>query len=218
MDMSAAHAASQPSKGMKVLLAIAVLVAWYSLIMQWVLIFENRQLDYFRTFLRYFSFFTILTNLLTAIYYSARLLFPSSQPSSYFARNNVSSSITAYMIFVGLAYTFLLRHLWNPQGQQLIVDELLHTVNPLLILVFWLIYVPRAGSRWFDFLPWLVYPAGYLVYALLVSPLITLYPYPFLDVVKLGIVQVLKNSVGLLAAFSALSLILIAIDRGLKRA
>jgi len=216
--MSAAHAASQPSKGMKVFLAIAVLVAWYSLIMQWVLIFENRQLDYFRTFLRYFSFFTILTNLLTAIYYSTRLLFPISQPSSYFTRNNVSSSITAYMLFVGLSYTFLLRHLWNPQGQQLIVDELLHTVNPLLILFFWLLYVPKAGFRWFDFLPWLVYPAGYFVYALLVSPIITRYPYPFLDVVKLGIVQVVKNSVGLLVGFSALSLILIAIDRGLKRA
>jgi len=215
--MTAAHAASQPSKGMKVFLAIAVLVAWYSLIMQWVLIFENRQLDYFRTFLRYFSFFTILTNLLTAIYYSTRLLFPISQPSSYFARNNVSSSITAYMLFVGLSYTFLLRHLWNPQGQQLIVDELLHTVNPLLILFFWLLYVPKAGFRWFDFLPWLVYPAGYFVYALLVSPIITRYPYPFLDVVKLGIVQVVKNSVGLLVGFSALSLILIAIDRGLKR-
>jgi len=216
--MSAAHAPSQPKKGMKVFWAIAVLIVWYSLIMQLILLIETRELDYFRTVLRYFSFFTILTNLLTAIYYSTRLLFPRSQPSSYFARNTVSTSITAYMLFVGLAYTFLLRHLWNPQGQQLVVDELLHTVNPLLILFFWLLYVPKAGFRWFDFLPWLVYPAGYLVYGLLVSPLITLYPYPFVDVVKLGIVQVLKNSVGLLVCFSALSLILIAIDRGLKRA
>jgi len=216
--MSAADTIGQPRKGMNVFLAIAVLIAWYSLIMQWVLLIESRQLDYFREFLRYFSFFTILTNLLTAIYYSTRLLFPRSQPSSYFARNNVSTSITAYMLFVGLAYTFLLRHLWNPQGHQLVVDELLHTVNPLLILLFWLIYVPKAGFRWFDFLPWLVYPAGYFVYALLVSPIITHYPYPFIDVGKLGIVQVMKNSVELLVCFSALSLIFIAIDRGLKRA
>ena len=37
-----------------------------------------------------------------------------------------------YIAIVGITYSLLLRHMWNPQGTQKIADVLLHDVVPVL--------------------------------------------------------------------------------------
>jgi len=52
-----------------------------------------------------------------------------------FFEAGVITAITVYITIVGLVYNVILRFLWKPEGLQFIVDELLHTVIPLLLLV-----------------------------------------------------------------------------------
>jgi hypothetical protein len=47
--------------------------------------------------------------------------------------------------------------------------------------------------------------------------LLAVYPYPFIDVDKLGYPQVFVNAAGLLAGFVVIALLLMGIDRQLGR-
>jgi hypothetical protein len=88
---------------------------------------------------------------------------------------------------------------------QKVADELLHSVNPILVLIFWFLYEKKDSICW-NLLPyWLLYPLIYLVYILTRGHLSGSYPYPFVNVTELGMKQVLVNSFFLLLVFLGLS-------------
>ena len=84
-------------------------------------------------------------------------------------------------------YNLVLRFLWDPQGWQLVADELLHTVIPLLFLLYWFLFVKRRNLYWKDAFLWLIYPFVYLLYVFFRGAITGLYPYPFIDVPALDI-------------------------------
>ena len=165
----------------------------------------------------FLSFFTVLTNILAALALSASLRPEMAGIHPFFSRPSVVSAIAAYIALVGLAYSLLLRHLWQPQGWQLVADRLLHDVMPVLFLLYWWLFVPKAFLRWRDILGWALFPVLYLVYALLRGAAFGLYPYPFIDAAQLGYAQVCLNSVGILIGFVAIALLLIVLDRSKAR-
>jgi hypothetical protein len=151
--------------------------------------------------IRYFSFFTILTNILVAV----ALTWPQ--------RPAVAAAIAASISLVCIVYNLLLRHLWHPTGLQLIADELLHVVMPVVFVVYWLVFTPKSHLRWRYVAWWALYPIVYLWLVLARGAVSGFYPYPFIDVSSLGYTRALLNSVGVLAAFASLGLLAIAIDR-----
>ncbi len=64
---------------------------------------------------------------------------------------------------------------------------------------------------------WLIYPAVYVVYALLKASSTGRYPYPFLDVDRLGSKAVLFNTIGLTIAFWIMGELFVAADKFLAR-
>jgi hypothetical protein len=79
----------------------------------------------------YFSFYTILTNLIVAVGLTCSLLLADSRCGSFFSSPVLVSGTALYTAIVGALYSFLLRHLWNPEGSQKLADVLLHDVVPL---------------------------------------------------------------------------------------
>ena len=79
---------------------------------------------------------------------------------------------------------------------------LLHIVVPVLVIVDWLVVGrSRRHVRWWQPLVWLIYPAAYVVVALLVlNRAGRRAPYYFLDPESVGMLVVVVN-IGLLAAF-----------------
>jgi hypothetical protein len=106
-----------------------------------------------------------------------------------------------------------LRNLWHPEGLQLVVDELLHSVIPVLFLLYWLIFVPKGLLQWKNVFSWLIYPVVYIVFVLLRGKSSRFYPYPLINVNDLGYSKVLLNCCGLFIAFLLLSLLFIAIAK-----
>lgn len=200
-------------KGAKLLLGAICLLGWFALIGQFYLIILNRGTSIPEIVIRYFSYFTILTNILVAICCTILLTNRNSKIKSFFLRQNTLTAITVYITIVGLVYNFILRFLWNPQGLQRIVDELLHSVIPLLFIVFWLLIVPKGKLYWKSVLAWLLYPLIYLVFVLLRGIPSSFYPYPFIDVKKIGYPQTFINSSGMLLAFLAISILFLIANR-----
>lgn len=175
--------------------AIAI-ITWFALMLQLYVLLNNGG-----SILNYFSYFTILTNLLVAISFTV--------PSPFFSKPEVRAGITLYIAIVGMVYSLLLRHLWKPAGWQLVADTLLHDVVPLLAVLYWILFVPKGKLKWVHALQWLIYPTCYLIYTLLRG----VYPYPFIDIDQLGVEQAVLNMIYLGIAFVVLGFGLVGIDR-----
>jgi hypothetical protein len=161
----------------------------------------------------YLGFFTILTNLIVCVSLTAPLLAPGSAWGKYFTRADVMAAVTTSIVFVGIAYYLLLRNVWNPQGLHLVANGLLHYITPIGVLIFWWLSAPKATLRWAHPFWWGLYPASYLVYALIRGAIIDSYPYGFIDAGKLGYQRTFVNGIGLLVAFFAVGLVLLALSR-----
>jgi hypothetical protein len=57
----------------------------------------------------------------------------------------------------------------------------LHYTMPTVIVIDWLVDLPKNRVSLRESLIWLAFPLLYLVYSLLRGPLVDWYPYPFLD-------------------------------------
>lgn len=201
------------SKNSKWVALIIVVLGWFALITQFYLIILNRVTTVGETIIRYFSFFTILTNLLVALSFTFLLWGPKSGIGIFLSKPKSLTAITVYILIVGLVYNAILRFLWEPKGLQLIVDEILHTVIPVLCVFFWWKYVNPKKLKWKDAFPWLIYPLLYIFLILIRGDISGFYPYPFIDVNTIGYNSVLINSAILAVCFLVFSFLFIAIGK-----
>ena len=187
-----------PSKRLWILSLMGALVGWFALGLQFYVLRMQRDLSLFDSFVLYFSFFTILTNLLAALTYTAGLI---TQRSSFFRQNATKTAIAACITVVGLVYQLVLRSLWTPTGWHQVADELLHSFLPLYFLVFWWLTLDGQTLSWRKVWPWLLYPFGYLIAVMIRGQITGEYPYPFLNVGQQGWARVGWNCLVLLGVF-----------------
>ncbi|WP_321910002.1 MULTISPECIES: Pr6Pr family membrane protein [unclassified Paraburkholderia] len=197
------------------LAGVIALLAWGALAAQTDITIERmvlRGFDTFEAIGRLSAYLTNLTVLLVALTFTCIALRLRAWPARFFRAPGTVSAVTVYIVFVGIAYNVLLRHLWTPHGYRALLNESLHTLIPLLCAAYWLLFVPRLtlGAR--DRLAWLVYPLGYLAITFWRGSETDFYPYPFIDVGQLGYAHVLVNSALLLAAFMVLMALFVAIN------
>ncbi|MBL7746474.1 MAG: Pr6Pr family membrane protein [Chitinophagaceae bacterium] len=210
-----------PTAGRKAATAILAVITWFALALQLKLSVESTPTTGFtatKTVINFFSYFTILSNLLVALTLTIPLLSPHSTIGRFFSHPRVSSGIAVYIFIVGLVYNLVLRSIWSPAGWQLAADNLLHVVVPLAYVVLWAVITPRHVLYWKDLLPWLFFPALYLAYSLARGPVAHWYPYPFVDVDKFGYGKVALNSFFVLIAIITVGAGVIALNRrGIKQ-
>lgn len=190
--------------------ALAAAVGWFAVGLQyWLVITGDAGPDPVNRTINFFSYFTILTNIIAATAMTASLL----APGSFLDRPSVRTAIATYIIIVGVVYHLILRDLWDPQGWQLVADVSLHYVTPVLFALDWLLFVPKRGVPWSTAVWALVYPLAYMGWTLWHGSWSGFYPYPFVDVSQIGLAKALQNAGGMTVAFLVLCLVLIGIGR-----
>lgn len=157
-------------------------------------------------------FFTILSNLLVAILFTGIAIDRGRYRSPF-----LIGGAAILMLLVGLVYALLLRGLIELSGGARLADILLHMVTPVLVPLYWLGFVPKGRLRWRDPWLWAVVPLLYLFYALLRGAVAGIYPYPFIDVARIGWAQTLTNAVAIGIAFVGAGFPLVILDRLLVR-
>ena len=161
------------------------------------------------------SYFTILTNLLVAIVCTACAL--RGTADTLLTRTSTQSATAVYIFVVGVTYSLLLRSVWEPTGINAVLNVILHDVTPIAFVLYWFFFVPKGTLRWSQPVYWLVYPLVYVIYSISRGAITGLYPYHFVDVTVLGYPRALTNTVLLLVGFWIVGLIVVAIDRLLRR-
>ena len=111
---------------------------------------------------------------------------------------------------IGITVTFvvvqlLLKGLVELDGADLLADNLLHVVVPVLAVIGWLVFGPRQRVRRSDLLPALVFPIAWLVYTLIRGEIVDWYPYPFLDAGEHGYASVAATCLGIAVLFIGLA-------------
>lgn len=150
----------------------------------------------------FFSFFTIQSNLIgAAVLLVAACLVPSETRTWSLIRGGAA----IYLVLTGVIYNTLLVDI-TEELQTTIpwVNDVLHKIMPIVMLID-LLLVPLAHRiRWREATVWALYPLAYFAYSLIRGPIVDWYPYPFLDPREDGgYLQVAGFSVVVLLGFLA---------------
>jgi hypothetical protein len=201
--------------------AVAAVVCWITLGLQLYLsltLAATNNVTPAQATVNFFSYFTVLINLVAAIAFTSRLLAPESKLYRLFTDPHIATAIAAYITIVAAVYSAVLRAVWEPTGLQRVVDIALHDVIPVAYIVFWLLFVRHGpGVRWSEPVRWLVVPLVYIAYTLVRGALTGWYPYDFLDIPAIGFNSVARVAVGLSVAFWAVGLCFVALNRRLSK-
>lgn len=201
----------------KPFLLIVALLEWFAVSTQFYFTISNRLQPLTKTLIRFFSYFTILTNLMIAIYCSVLLLKPLSKTGLFFSQQKNTTAVTVYIVIVEIIYNTVLRGLWKPEGLLRLVDELLHLIIPALFFVYWLAFTKKNFLKWKDAFAWLLYPLIYVIYILIRGNFSGFYPYPFIDMDKLGVAKTLVNAGFVTLLFLLISVMFIGLGKLINR-
>jgi len=138
---------------------------------------------------RYFSYFTIQANFLVAV--SMVFIVRDRLESQLFRVVRLAS-------LVGITVTGIVAAVALPPSPNytigsLICDRLLHIVVPVLTFAGWVVFGPRRVVRRDDLLPSLIWPVAWLAATLALGPVVSWYPYPFINVDQIGYARTLVN-------------------------
>lgn len=209
------------------LFGINALVAWSGVILQFIIttlgtypsdntvpsILGNNEQGALGRIFDYFTYFTILSNILVAVILTILFLNPNRDGRIF----RVLRLDTVLMITVtGVVYNLILAGDSSPQGLGAIANSIEHQITPVLTVLVWLIVGPRGWINPRVIALSFVLPIAWLVFALIRGAIIDAYPYPFVDVVTNGYGTVMINVVGIVVFALILNLIFWGLDRLLR--
>ncbi len=199
------------SGGTRSVAVIIALIVWVGLAVQFsAVIAQNGSVT--ETIWVLLRYFTITTNLLAAVALTGIAL---GKP--VFGSPTLLGGLTMSMVFVGLIYVLFLRGLLELSGGAELANFILHYVDPVLVLLFWLAFAPKGTLRNSDPLIWVIYPLAYGVYAVARGAVDGKYAYPFIDVAQIGWLKATINILLLAVAFLVAGFVMVWLDRILGR-
>jgi hypothetical protein len=141
--------------------------------------------------LRFFSYFTIQSNLLAAGIALSLLRTPD--------RDGRTWRVLRTAAIVGMTVTFVvymvaLRPIIHLRGFAKLTDIGFHYVAPVMTVGGWLWFGPWPRMDAATIVRHLIWPVAYLAYLLVLGATSGWYPYPFMNVSTLGYVRVIINA------------------------
>lgn len=138
-----------------------------------------------------------------------------------------SAAVMMAITVTMLVYLFVLVPSSFVQGSNYepfsLTDNLIHIIAPSLLILDWLIFVPKGRLLKSDPLRWVIIPFAYLIFALIYGGLGGTflegnhYPYPFLNVEEHGVGGVAAWIAGLTVALVGVGYLYYGLDRLLSR-
>ncbi|NKB92741.1 MAG: F420-dependent oxidoreductase [Candidatus Nanopelagicales bacterium] len=160
----------------------------------------------------YLSFFTIWSNIVVAIVAGYFVYRPRAAVPWF---RTLWLSALLMISATGLIYHFALADLVDTQGAAAVSNACNHILTPLAFVLSWLIAGPRGWISPKLIMASFILPLSWILLTLSRGAVIDAYPYPFVNVVKLGYGAVLTNLTVILLACCVLALLLWGIDKAM---
>lgn len=177
----------------------------------------------------FFVYYTHLSNLLILLYelaLGASGHDPHCGAFRWLSSPGVALSMTLCIYVTHLIYHFVLVPDARRRGQKFadfggsFGNLCVHYGTPWLVVMQWVLWGDKSGLTVLSAVWWLVLPLAYFAYAMLrartgkpIGHTRLLYPYPFMDLEKLGPKRFCLSVAAVLAAFFALGCIFVGLGR-----
>jgi hypothetical protein len=165
----------------------------------------------------FFSFFTTLTNLFSAIVLLAGAIYLIRRKEPTEAGEIIRGTAVAAIAAAGLAFSVLLSRI--DSGMVPWINFVVHYLTPVVMVLDWLIHPPKARLAPKHIGLWLIFPLAYLAYTIIRGAFINWYPYWFLNPSQSpgGWTGVLLISAGITLGFLVVSFALLWLGNKLSR-
>ena len=160
----------------------------------------------------YLSFFTIWSTIVVAIVAGYFVYQPRAASPRF---QTIWLSALLMISVTGLIYHFALADLVDTQGAAAVSNACNHILTPLAFVLAWLIVGPRGWISLKLIMASFILPLSWILLTLIRGAIVDAYPYPFVNVVKLGYGLVLMNLVVILLACCVLALLLWGVDKAM---
>jgi hypothetical protein len=187
--------------------ACVAILAWAGLVVQFAVSYQQTP-SILGVLWVIFAYFTIITNLLVAIVFTAIAL-DRATPGWVVAGTTLS------ILLVGITYSLLLHGTMELSAGSNVANVLLHFVTPVLVPLFWLLFTSKGSLTWSHPLVWAIYPLAYLAYDMVRGSVTGRFAYPFLNAAKIGWTQTCLNAFYIAIAFMMCGYLIVWIDRRL---
>ena len=162
--------------------------------------------------IRFFSYFTIQSNVLVAITATVLALRPAAAGRLFrVLRLNALFGITVTFVI----YYVLLRPIVDLDGVSKATDIGLHYVTPLMTVVGWFFVGPRPRIDENTLVLSMIWPTLYVLYTLAHGAASDWYPYPFIDVRRIGYLHALGNGLGVIVMLVGVAALFMYLDHRL---
>jgi hypothetical protein len=173
------------------------------------------------------SYFTVLSNLLCVVYFAADIIYilTNKENRKPYVWKPALKGITTMAITVTLLVAhFILGMRFTMADSMGMTLFVMHYAVPLITIADWLLFDPKGLMTFCSPLLWAIGPMVYFAFAMIAARIGdgigyggSRYPYPFLDVDKLGWGSVLLTVLALAAFFIALGYVWVLIDKSLAK-
>ena len=160
----------------------------------------------------YLSFFTIWSNIVVAIVAGYFVYQPRAASPRF---QTIWLSALLMISVTGLTYHFALADPLDTPDAAAVSNACNHILTPLAFVLAWLIVGPRGWISLKLIMASFILPLSWILLTLMRGAIVDAYPYPFVNVVKLGYGPVLMNLVVILLACCVLALLLWGVDKAM---
>jgi hypothetical protein len=162
----------------------------------------------------FFSYFTVESNIFVGVA-TGMLAFRQDRDGPFWRVLRIGSmfGITVTLIM----YHFFLAPLAAFTGVAAASNVGLHYVVPIFAIVGWVLFGPHPRVTWKALLLAGIWPLAFMVLTVAQGAITGFYPYPFVNIDKLGFWQVALNGIGIIALVLAVGAIYLLLDRVISR-
>lgn len=173
----------------------------------------SAQVDLATRFVRFFSYFTIQSNLLVLFVAISLVANPERDGAAW---RVLRLDAVLGIAITGIVFATVLSGQVQPTGAGVWTNAGFHYFSPVWTLLGWLLFGPRGRIDGRTLGLAFLWPACWLAYTLVRGAWTGWYPYPFLDAGVLGHGRVVINIALILASAVAIALLLKAVDGRLQ--
>ncbi|MGK9149329.1 Pr6Pr family membrane protein [Plantibacter flavus] len=159
---------------------------------------------------RIFSAFTILSNIIVLV--MAILIVRNPLRDGRFWRVLRLDALLSIVI-TGVVYAVVLAPQVNLTGWAFVITIGFHYISPWLTLGAWLFFGPRPRFTWSTVAWAFVWPTAWVLFTFIRGGITGWYPYPFLDVTKIGFGAAAVDSLLILVVAIVFAVLLKLVDR-----
>lgn len=159
---------------------------------------------------RLFSAFTILSNIIVLVTAILLVIRPLRDGRLW---RVVRLDALLSIVITGIVYAVVLAPQVNLTGWAFVITVGFHYLSPWLTLATWLVFGPRPRFTWSTVAWAFVWPTAWVLYTFIHGSISGWYPYPFLDVTKLGFQGAVLNSLMVLVVAIVFAVLLKLVDR-----